>query len=949
MRSLQSRDRIVVADKDEPDVYTGERRWILGTRTQPVPSVEKVMRFPKNTTHFVQNGPYSITVNSNKNLFFSVTRTSGNKTDEINLEENIEVLCASPAEGYFLASLSHNNNVGLMLIEPDGKNRLLPKISSFTTTSFEWIDNGNSLLLLVGSLFGQIFSFTISRNNIKDNQLHIFQHKAPISSLAHLEYGGQRYLLVATYLDLVILKWNDVSQPPELFLTLERFNEKKFAVPSFVITNQKYVAWITYEDVRIYTPAQLLQIENGGIHMPFSKLKTIIQIEPQIFLCQLTRPVVMSKKHLIIAAPSVLVGFDIKSLEIAFRFPFSNQIKSIFETNNILWIVTVSHLYKLDLTHEKEIEPIVLISDVKKDSIARETISEGVTLSEMLSVQLEKSNFKGAVQMLTNILSQIPLPKVDENESVPLSEDAVHEICLEFLLYELNIITLCTNNEENVDLKPHRHLDTKGKFDMLASLAHLLRLREFSRAGDKLRDEGVIRSLGETETAVAMLLEKAYSQADHDAHIISALKGGLLLNQEQEEITIPLIPAKREEAAKLLRENPANFKEAVANFFNPTLKKERREEIAGMISEDRKKEIVKLLTTPGLDDKQKDTIVNALDILIKIANQEKLPSLIMRYREVVEKHCMSKNIKDENVLNIMNFSMPYFPGRLSTAMCLEIIKNLAKSKSKLSNIDIALWQLALANDQSSTYKDKELHKILTEDLNLDLNINNVPETYEQLIRRGLFVSAADIAFRAKMYSKAVYAVSLISADPNSNKNELNEREKYIRRFIRMTPPPIKQDLCKKYNITHIDEEEKDGEGPSQHKLVEKFQNLRQQIKDLRKKAAESADFLEQINTWGDAIPQASERCAECGKVIGMDPAYAFPCGHTFHVSCIKTAAYDTLTVKNQQILNSYKGTKLTPEEKKVVEDILLDDCPKCGIASVNLIRIPIVGESKWLD
>lgn len=939
MRSLQSRDRLTVTEREDPDSYTAERRWILGSRLQPVSPVEKVMRLPKNTTHFVQNGPYSITVNDYKNLFLQVTRTSGNKAEEINLESNVEIIIPSPAEGYFLVSLS---NQPLRLIEPDGRQRRFPQNTfQLTTTSFEWIDNRDSLLLLAGTMFGHIDCFTITRSNIVDNQFIIDEHKAPISSLAYLEYHGEKFILVGTFFDLIILKWSDYTKNPEHYKTIERISEKKICIPSFVITNQKYIAWLTNEDLRVFTPEQLLHSDNECKRMPFEHLKHIIQIEPQIFLSQLNRPCVMSKHHVILAAPSVVVGFDLKTLETAFRFPFTNTITSMFLTPNLLSIVTTSHLYKIDLADEREISPIVLVSDVKNQIIQKKQTSEGVTLAELLSALLENNDFKGAIQTLHNALANIPLPKVDDNENVPLSEEAVEEICIEFLLYELNVITLC-NKDEKVDLKPSRVINTNGKYDMLASLAHLLRLREFSRAGDKIRDESVITSLGRTETAVAMLLEKAYSQSEHDAHILSALNSALLIHPDEQQYLVESISAKkREEATSILENNSAAFSEAILCFLKPSTPKDVADKVTSFISEDRKRDIIKLLTQKGLDDKQKDTIVNALDILIEIAEKEKLPSVIMRYREIVEDHCKSKDINDMKVLSVLNFSMPYLPGQLSTNMCLAIIKEIATSKNKFSSIDIALWNLALANDEPAAKKDEELHKMI-KDVTLEFHINNVPETFEHLIRRGLYISAADVALQAKMYSKAVYAVSCYPHEAENNRREI-----LIRRYIRMTPRSMWQDLCKKYNVSHIDEEEKDGEGPSQARLVEKFKDLRQKIKDLRNKAAESADFLEQINNWGDVLPQASERCAECGKQIGTEQAYAFSCGHTFHASCMKAAAFDTLSVSNQNKLLSFKSSKLTPEERKIVEDILLDDCPKCGLASVNLIRIPIVTKSRW--
>ena len=991
MRSLASRDKILSMDVLEPDVYLADRRWILGESSQPVSSLEKEMRLPKNATHFAMAGPYSILVIDRTHVIYSTKSDTGKKVEEFDLPKPIDIISTAPYDGWFLLSLCSGE---LYMVNNFGKCMPLPPVKYLISTSFCWIDNKKEMILLAGSQFSHVTAFFITSKNITARQLYVCneKEKAPIASIAQINFCDNRYLIIGTYINLIILRWYSIDEEPVPLKMIER--ESKTIYPSFVVANEQYIAWLTKENLYLYTIGQLLDDEPGMLTMSFDKLKSLLYVEPEKFLSQLSVPIAMSKYYLILAATSsdtlsnsqaaLIIGLDLKTLHVGFRFPFANErnpiIINLNPTKQLLIITTENYIYKLDLSTEQQFKSIPLISDAKESAIQQKKNTDEIPISELLSTFLEEKHFRDATQLLRTALEGIVPPPSDGNDDdAPLSEECIQEICLQFLIYEINVISICKGGDDT-DLRFQKQSNaSKSKYDMLASLAHILRLREFSRASAKLSDSTILQRSG-SETAVQLLLETAVDQSQKDSKIVKLIRHGL--DQEKQNcIVLPLNPKNRDDAGELIRSGKFDInviRNAIKFIMNPEFKKEPIDEIVKGLSPEVCQKVAHLLADPGLDDDQINSIINALEILVNLAYSDKLlPPVIMRYREYVQRKFNEGPV--QNIAPKIFQSLKYMPGQINAKVCFELIKYMCANQSSNAGqvpqspingstsissitstgllptftgqhqgtssferpyVDIILWELALAKDMDAEQKDEELYKYLV-DKSYSILLVNKPETFQHLLLNGMYHSAAQVATEAHMYKQAVQAVSLI---PKSNPI----RNRFIRHYIRVSPKDMWESLCQKYGITHIDEMEKDESSITKEKLARKLEAMRNQIKDLRHKADNSANFLQDLDEWGEKMNPPSLTCCACHKHINSGQGYAFPCGHSFHLKCLPNVVMDALPPDDQDKLRYIQSLKkLTPQDTKQQEELLLSDCPECGKLAVNLIRVPAVGRTNW--
>ena len=990
MRSLASRDKMLSMDVLEPDVYLADRRWILGESSQPVASIEKEMRLPKNATHFAMAGPYSILVIDRTHVLYTIKSENGKNVEEFDVPKPIEIISTAPYDGWFLLSLCTGD---LYIVNNFGKCMPLPQVKYLISTSFCWIDNKKEMILLAGSQFSHVAAFFITSNNITARQLYVCneKEKAPIASIAQITFRDNRYLIIGTYINLIILRWYNTEEEPVPLKRIERGS--KTIYPSFVVANDQHVAWLTKENLYVYTIGQLLDDEPGMLKLSFDNLKSLLYIEPEKFLSQLSVPIAMSKYYLMIAATSsdslsnsqaaLIIGLDLKTLHVGFRFPFNNEkdpIKISYNPNKkMLTILTENYVYKLDLSTEQQFKEMPLITDAIESAIQQKRSNEDIPIAELLSTFLEQQHFRDAIQLLKTALDGIEVPATNKtDDTAPLSEAAIQEICLQFLIYELNVISLC-KGVDDPDLRSQMQMSaSNNKFDMLASLAHILRLREFSRAGVKLSDNAIWQNRGSSETAVELLLETAVDQGQKDTKIVNIIRHGL--DQEKQNcIVLPLNPKNRDDAGELIRSGKFDLnviRNAIKFIMNPEFKKEPIDEIVKGLSPEVCQKVAHLLADPGLDDDQINAITNALEKLVELANSDKLlPPVIMRYREYVQKKFNEGPVNKfgEKIFQ----SLKYMPGQINAKICFELLKYLCSPQNNNSGqipqspsnsissitstgilpsftgqlqgtstfekkpVDVILWELALAKDMDAQEKDEELFNKFLNNKSFEIILSNRPETFQHLLLNGMYHSAAQIATDAKMHKQAVHAVSLI---PKSNTN----RNKYLRRYIRYSPKTMWESLCQKYGIAHIDEIEKDEGSITKEKLAKKLEAMRNQIKDLRHKADNSANFLQDLDDWGEKMNPPSLTCCACNKHINSGEGYSFPCGHSFHLQCLPSVVIDALSPSEQDDLKFIQSLKKpTPEDIKRQEKLLLSDCPECGKLAVNLIRVPAVGRTKW--
>ena len=506
----------------ESDTFTTDRRWLLGERRLVV-GFEKVSKLSKpmdgEITHYCQSGQNSIIVMNKHHVMYQLRNKGRVETVECDIRDGmVDTIIPSPFPGVFLIAMLPN---GLKRTTGYGKVVDIPGIKySLPATAFHWMPGTSQreLYLLAGTLFGQVIEVVIpGEENMpaRVTCLFINQEKGPTSSLISVKHNDQVYVLVSTQKDLVILRYNGPGQQMSEVRSMVATRERKYCIPSFVVTNGQHVAWLTFEELRIFTVPQIIDELPGACAVPMKQLSELVGVDQTVYLLQNRCPMIMSRYYVILCSPNVIVGFSTRDCSVAFKFPFAGKdiimSLTIDPVEKAAFVATQQNLFKLDLKNEREADHVTPIHEEKEERIRTMEPSEMVQGSEILSALLEGDDYQKAVQFLSKHLRRIVDKTPPNDQSQSLSQEEIQQLCEQFLIYELGVIDACKRKTPS-DFQSMVMVNPKimEKFDVFGSLVELLQLRAFSPEAAKIQDLALreIRKYGDSPMTIKLLLEE---------------------------------------------------------------------------------------------------------------------------------------------------------------------------------------------------------------------------------------------------------------------------------------------------------------------------------------------------------------------------------------------------------------------------------------------------------
>jgi len=920
MSRLKERSISGALDISEIDTYTANRKWLMGSKGCPF-FIEKSMKLPKNFSHYIQSGIYSVTVTDKLHLVHFTASLEGGIYKEHDFPSKIDTVIPAPEDGWFLVTLMSGE---LFLLDHAGQLKQFPKLANhLASSSFFWIRDERILYLIGGSLFSHVTCLSIAKSKITERVLFVDDLKAPISSISQVMDGKKRYLLVATFLSLLILEWPSFNSDPVRINTIFRSGQSKVCIPSFLASNNKKVAWLTHDELRLYTIEQLVDSFPGSIGISFNDLKNTIMVEPIMYLSQTTPPIAMIENYLILSAPSVLLFFSVDDLSMLYRFPFMVSPISYFNLNpnsKILSIITPQHLYKCDVSKESPYLELDTTQNLKEEYLQTLESSKIVTKNQLMYSLLEDKNYKKSITLLTNVMKKI----IGKNDSKEKNIDKdVERICIQFLIFELEVISICEGGDIT-NLSPIENIPNNDCFDLLSSLAYMLRLRAFSPVSKKLFSKEVLDQFQGNKTTIMLLLE-------NDC-IVEAI----------DQII------KESPLSEMVNYVVYNSFEKLEPLFSQTSNPKICDLLSSIIPQISGKVPIKaLLDLIQYDSKQK----RPFDLLFWAfaRNSQKAQVLYItqegfidpRYsaNSTLSKSDQNKKIDPSDFFLVLLFneqqknvvSKACQAYKLGYVKCIE--NGIIDPNSE------AFRRELLVVEKNGTVRlgvyeiyDEVLCDIIRNPKH-QIHFMNHYHTYEQLKYYGLYHSAAEVALGVQFYSQAIKSVSLVHE---------SIRMILIRRYIRASPKNLWNSFCTEYHITHIEDEER-STTMTKDKLATRLSEMRTRIKELEKSAKESAQFLQELDEWGGEGKSPSDKCPCCRKSLSGSTVIAFPCGHAFHNQCLLSKVSDTLSPNlYTELKDLCKQTKLSAENERKKDQLLTEDCPLCGLASINSLRINIV-------
>ena len=506
-------------DQSTADVFTADRRLVSGQRMPPL-KLEKVCKFPKSEktiTCFAQSGCYSVTVYERH--YVTCKDNSSNKQFERNFNVSVDAVSVGPIPGYVLLVLSKGVKlINFKMINQPFIDINTPNEFTFSTSAVNWIINGNELLVLIGTVVGNLVCLSIKpmSKTIGVKQLFLIKNKVPISSITSATYQGIRYILMSESQNLWVLEWPNNAN--ELILKRKiRTNDKTF-IPSFISSYGNYISWITKDELRIYTFEQFFDEIPGSCGITTANVPGINQIYQ--FLYSKYSIMLMTQYYTLLCDKNTIVGFSNEDCSVAFSYPIvkdQSLINVVLDPSykgspNIMYFPTEQYLYKIDFSNERKFEYIPSIKEEKERVIDLLQPSEHVKASELLEVLIEKEEYDRAVEFLTyDLKEKAKIANKKKSLDSQLSQEKMELLCEQFLIFELQIIQACKSGNTD-SFNPQIYVDTEGKYDLFEMLTHMIQLRAFSNVSQSINDEKILGIAGDSKTAIRILLDNGNVQ-----------------------------------------------------------------------------------------------------------------------------------------------------------------------------------------------------------------------------------------------------------------------------------------------------------------------------------------------------------------------------------------------------------------------------------------------------
>lgn len=501
------------------DVFAADRRLVSGQRAPPL-RFERACKFPKSeraVTCFAQSGCYTVTVYERHEVL--CRDASSNKQFEQRFKASVDAVSVGPIPGFVLLVLSKGVKlVNFKMISQPFIDVPTPSDFTFSTSAISWIVNGNELLVLIGTVVGNLMCLSIKpmSKTVGVKQLFLIKNKVPISSITSVVYQGVRYVLVSESQNLWVLEWP--ANANELVVKRKVSTNDKTFIPSFIAAGGNYVSWLTKDELRIFTNEQFFDEMPGSCGFKTENVPGINQIY-QFFYSKFS-VVLMTKYYTLLCAKNTIVGFSNEDCTIAFTYPIvqdQSLINVMMDQSykgspNLLYFSTEQYLYKIDFTNECKFEYIPSIKEEKERVVDLLQPSKYVKASELLEALIEKEEYDRAIEFLSSDLEKkAKLENEGNSANGQLSQQKIKLLCEQFLIFELQIIQAIKSG--NVDsFNPKIYVDTEGKYDLFEMLAHMIQLRAFSDVSQSINNEKVLEMFGDSKAAIRILLENGNIQ-----------------------------------------------------------------------------------------------------------------------------------------------------------------------------------------------------------------------------------------------------------------------------------------------------------------------------------------------------------------------------------------------------------------------------------------------------
>lgn len=894
-RTIPSRSfskQFLIDEPKVPETYSSDRRFVLGVRKPPI-HIEKVAKFPdlshedKTLTMYAQANIYSMLVYNNTNLVFKCKSKDNDPQNETNIEKvcqtPIEAISPAPAGGFLL----NFKNVGLVYFTNFGGQIEVPLSNDnswngclVSLTSFHWImPSSSQIVALVGTMFGHVYTLSIyyKAQDIPVKELYKDKNQTPVASITSITYGGVLYLLVTTYRNLKIIKWDNTNEDPA---EIDTPSGPNVCVPSFVCSNETHVSWLSHDDLRTYTFQQVIDGPQIPAILGIEDLKKLFDIsDTTAFFGKNTKPIIMSKYYTIIVGPTAILGFSLEDCTVQFRYPISGQSPLVSlnydKQMGRIHVATQKRLYDIDLSSEIQAETIKPIKQVKEELISEGKTSKEVRAAEVLSSLLENKEYEKAISMLHKHLQRVVAEERAQNisqkqesqmqnqdnqanlqsgqqrrrrpsERIPpnlqkqpkvISREKVKQLCEEFFIFELSVILASESNNAKA-FNPQIVVDDDD-FDIFAALSKLLQLRAFSSVSDQIYNEKIFETAKNSPLIVRMLLD---------------------------------------------------------------------------------------------DNKVKE----AIDMILKFgptSSTESLSSIVFKYRQILKDLRFYDRIQEPSVKEFVLSILPFVAGDIPTKSAYYLLYNELLNRQP-KHIDLLLWSLASSEDGLASKCDKEVKEQLKKKVPLSNIISNPYTSLQYCLRAKMFRTATLIASSCGLHEEAVLAAVQIE----NKEDAKNEAFHSIKRAPRPMQPHLCR--LAGVDLDADDEGTfRAGSKEAVLKVLDRMEEKLDDLQKKFEESEEFLNTLQDLG--GDECERDNICAVCKKPLVRITGYTFPCCGHSFHEECLLNATMPCLTSKAEmRLLSEYKKTRNT-EDKDAVESKMTEECPICGVVAVNSISTPL--------
>ena len=230
-----------------------------------------------------------------------------------------------------------------------------------------------------------------------------------------------------------------------------------------------------------------------------------------------------------------------------------------------------------------------------------------------------------------------------------------------------------------------------------------------------------------------------------------------------------------------------------------------------------------------------------------------------------------------------------------------------------------------------------LEQILAEKLNMKFDLNNVQEPYYLLDRAKNskdWEQAAEIAQKLGLDNEYIKYTSLstglsdLQAHLTKERLDSDEQKSIITDFAKQLASASEDQTYSQFsNLASSIAERIDKETSYiQKKREDDIRMIKKFLGEEQKKEDMSFEEKEKLKQKETVSVSLCDKCTLCGRQLGHSQIAVFPCGHSFHVDCLKDLSIEI-------------AGKATYIETMPPDDE--SDCPLCGMYSGAYVHLPL--------